>query len=271
MDFIFQNAVSFTASFDTWTVLILLFWCFIGEAGVTIPYALESFWLLIGYNVGAGVLPPGYIIVLWIAAQIGRQAGTFVLYRIARFGTPAVEKFFHKIRLDRLFNRLKARAGSVGNTQLLSPLTVAFARMVGMRLPVMMVCAGKKKPGTLALGVVLSSIVWDALYISLGAIFGSTVEIPAVYMLMISLGCISVMYLITFAIRKLISRLRKPAAVAAVTGCPPEAQVAKPAPPMKEERGLKPARAKLSLALKLMAALSLIPVIMFNRPGKKLR
>jgi membrane protein DedA with SNARE-associated domain len=87
-------------------------------------------------------------------------------------------------------------------------MSVAFGRMVGMRLPMMMVCAGKKKPGTLALGVFLSSLVWDSLYISLGAVFGSTMDIPQIYMLLISLGGITAIYLVTWLIQKLIKRLR---------------------------------------------------------------
>lgn len=272
MDFIFQNTVSFDISFHVWTVLILLFWCFIGEIGVTIPYVLESFWLLIGYNVGTGVLSPGYIIVLWIAAQTGRQSGALALYRIARFGMPAVEKLFHKIRLDKFFDKLKARAGKVGNTSLLSPLSVAFARMVGMRLPMMLVCAGKKQPGTLALGVLLSSIVWDALYLSLGAFFGTTLEIGQGYMLLISLGCISVIYLAVYAIKKLISRFRKP--VEAVP-CPEATQTASLPIPVREERSLQPARKPVNrvfaLALRMSTTLVVLPAVIFNCLGKVFR
>ena len=78
-----------------------------------------------------------------------------------------------------------------------------------MRIPMMLVMAAKKKPGMLALGVLLSSIVWDALYISAGAIFGATTDIAPGYMLLISLGCISLIYLLTWAVKRLIRFFRQ--------------------------------------------------------------
>jgi len=205
----FHNIVSFTATQDPRTVLLLLVWCLIGELGISIPYVLESFWLLVGFNAGAGLISPWYIIVLWIAAQIGRQIGNIGLYFIARLGVPVLAGFFHKIHLDRFFNKIKSRTGAVQRINIASPFSVAFGRMVGMRIPILLVMAAKKKPGMLALGVVLQSIVWDALYISLGAIFGATVKIEPVYMLLISLGCISMIYVITYFIKKLVNHYRK--------------------------------------------------------------
>jgi len=211
MDSFFSNIISFTGSPDAWTVFLLLAWCFIGEVGIAIPYALESFWLLVGFSLGAGELPAGFLLALWVAAQAGRQAGSLGLYRIARFGVPALEKFFHNIRLGKLFAKVKSRTGAAQRFNLASPFSVAFGRMVGMRIPMMLVMAGKKRPGTLALGVLLSSLVWDALYISLGAIFGATVDIGQGYMLLISLGCIAVIYLITYGVKRLVKRFRRTA------------------------------------------------------------
>jgi hypothetical protein len=206
----FQNIISFTGTPDVWTVFLLLLWCLIGEAGVLIPYVLESFWLLVGFNAGAGILSPWFIIVLWLAAQTGRQAGSLGLYRIARLGIPPLERFFQKIHLDKYFNKIKQRTGAVNRVNFASPFSVAFGRMVGMRIPMMLVMAGKKRPGILALGVLFSSIAWDALYISLGSIFGATVDIGQGYMLLVSLGCIGLMYLATFGIKRLIKHFRRP-------------------------------------------------------------
>jgi len=205
----FHKIVSFTATYDPLTALLLLAWCLVGEIGWTIPYVLESFWLLVGFNAGAGLISPWYIIMLWIAAQIGRQIGNIGLYFIARLGVPVLAEFFHKIHLDRFFNKIKLRTGAAQRIDIASPFSVACGRMVGMRIPCLLVMAAKKKPGMLALGVVLQSLVWDALYISLGAIFGATVKIEPVYMLLISLGCITMMYIITYFIKKLVNQFRK--------------------------------------------------------------
>lgn len=208
MEAIFHDLVSFTTSFDTWTVLLLLFWCFIGEIGIVVPYVLESFWLLIGFNLGNGALNPGYFFVLWIAAVTGRMAGSLALYRIACFGMPWLEKLFHKVHLDKVFARIKSKSNAAGKINLVSPFTVAFGRMFAMRVPMVMVCAAKRKWTTLAAGVVISSLIWDTLYVSLGAIFGATIDINQGYLLLISLGTIGLIYLITHLVKKLYRRIR---------------------------------------------------------------
>jgi len=209
MESFFSSIVSFTASQDLWTVIVLLAWCAIGEVGYSIPYVLESFWLLVGFNIGAGVLSPWYLILLWLAALVGRQAGSIGLYRIVRFGVPVLSRFFRKIRLDRFFHKLTSRAGAVSRIDIATPFPIAFGRMVGMRVPMLLVMAAKQRPGMLALGVLIYSVVWDALYISIGAIFGSTVRIEPGYMLLISLGVTTVIYLVTLGVRKLVKRYRQ--------------------------------------------------------------
>jgi hypothetical protein len=209
MDSFFHRLMDFTATPDAWTLFLLLLWCALGEAATTIPYVLESFWLFAGFNAGAGTLEWWYLILLWLAAQIGRQVGSFTLYRIARLGVPVLDKFFHKIHLDKFFRKITSGTGAVKRMNLASPFTVASGRMIGLRIPMMLVMAAKKRPWGLALGVVLSSIIFDSLYIAIGWIFGSTAKIEPQYLLLISFSVMAVIYLITFIIKKLIKRFRR--------------------------------------------------------------
>jgi membrane-associated protein len=169
---ILQHIVSFTSTLDPRMAALLFIICAVGEVGVSVPYVLESIWLLAGYNVGSGVLSPLHLAGLWLAAQCGRQIGAIGLYRIARFGMPSLVRFYHKLHLDRFFNRIISKSGAISRLNLSSPFSVAYGRMFGMRIPMVMVLAVKKRPGMLALGVLLSSIIWDTAYISLGAILG---------------------------------------------------------------------------------------------------
>jgi hypothetical protein len=211
MDEFFHRLMEFTATPDAWTLVLLLLWCAMGEVAVAIPYVLESFWLMAGFNAGAGNLVWWYLILLWLAAQAGRQAGSFTLYRIARLGIPVLEKFFRKIHLDKWFDKITSRTKTVKKMNLASPFTVASGRMIGLRVPMMLVMAGMKKPWSLALGVVLSSMIWDWLYIVTGAIFGSTVKIAPGYLLLISFGMMALIWTVTFIVKKVIKRFRKPA------------------------------------------------------------
>ena len=205
-----QHIVSFTATLDPRMALLLFILCAIGEVGVSVPYVLESIWILCGFHLGSGVLSPLHMIVLWLAAQAGRQLGAMGLYYIARFGMPALVAFYHKIHLDRIFNRLMYHSGVVSRINLASPFAVAFGRFFGLRIPMVLIMATKKRLAKHALGVLLSSIIWDGLYISIGIVFGSTVHIKPTYMLLISLATLSVIYLFTFLIRIVIRRRRRP-------------------------------------------------------------
>jgi membrane-associated protein len=187
------------------TVLLFIL-CAIGEVGVSVPYVLESIWILCGFHLGSGALSPLHMMVLWLAAQAGRQLGAMGLYYIARFGMPALVAFYHKIHLDRIFNMLMSHSGVVSHINLTSPFTVAFGRFFGLRIPVVLIMAAKKCLAKHALGVLLSSIIWDGLYISIGIVFGSTVHIKPAYMLLISLSTLSVIYFLTFLVRIIIRR-----------------------------------------------------------------
>lgn len=203
---ILQNIVSFTSTMDPRMAALLFVICAVGEVGVSVPYVLESIWLLAGYNAGNGILSPLQLTGLWLAAQCGRQVGAMGLYLIARFGMPSLVKFYHKLRLDGFFNRIISKSGAISHINLSSPFSVAYGRMIGMRIPMLMVMAVKKRPGMLSVGVLLSSVIWDAAYISLGVILGSTVTIKPIYMLLFSVAGLTVVYLVTIVVRILIRR-----------------------------------------------------------------
>ncbi|MGD0779998.1 MAG: hypothetical protein ABR954_04350 [Dehalococcoidales bacterium] len=205
-----QSIVDFTATLDPRMALLLLVICTIGEAGLTIPLLLEFLWLNVGINLGNGQLSFWHMLGLWCSAQVGRQIGAIVLYRVGRFGMPALTAFYHKIHLDRLFDRLMSKAGAVKNINLTSPFSIAFARLVGMRIPMTLVLAAKKKPWMLAAGVTIASVIFDGLFIFIGSVFGMTIEdikhFNPLYTVGITLSILAVIYLVNFIVRFIIKR-----------------------------------------------------------------
>ena len=208
-----QGIVDFTATLDPRMALLLFVICGIGEAGLTVPLLLEFIWLNVGINLGNGNLPFLQMLGLWFAAQAGRQAGAVVLYRIGRFGMPAFTRFYHKIHLDRIFEKLMAKSGAVSKINMASPFSVAFGRLVGMRIPMTLVLAAKKKQLILAAGVFMASIIFDGLFIFIGSVFGMSIEdikkFNPIYTVLITLGILAVIYLITFIVKFLIKRSRQ--------------------------------------------------------------
>jgi membrane protein DedA with SNARE-associated domain len=208
-----RGIVDFTATLDPRMVLLFFVICCLGEIGISILFLLEFLWVNVGINVGTGKMPPWHLLGLWLCAQVGRQLGSLILYRIARFGMPALTRFYHKIRLDRFINKLIAKSGPIARINIISPFSVAFARLIGGRFPMLLLMAAKKRFRTLALGIILSSIVFDGLYITVGAIFGMTIEdikkFNPLYTVLITVGLLAVIYLVTFTIRFFIKRRRQ--------------------------------------------------------------
>ena len=205
-----QNIVQFTSVFNFQLAIPLLVISLIGEILVGIPFFLELVWMQVGINLAKGILSPWGMLGFFAFAQIGRQIGALILYRVAMFGLPALKKLYHWLRLDILFNKFQAKSGNaINKINLASPFSIAFARMIMMRIPIALALAAKKRPGMLSLGVFISSVIFDGIYISIGVILGVVVHIDSIYMILISIGTLTVIYLITFLVKMLIKRRKK--------------------------------------------------------------
>jgi membrane-associated protein len=208
---IITSMLSMTTTLDPRMAALLFTICCVGEFGlITVPYVLESIWLLIGYQLGAGELSPLQMIGLWLAAQCGRQAGAAALYQMANLGAAPIVKLFQFLRLSRFIPKkfLNSRIGDKVN--LFSPFSVAYGRFIGLGIPLTLTLAVKKKRKVLMLGILLSSVIWDTIYLVLGIAGGTTTEIKPAYMCLASLGLVTLIYLITFLVRRLINRFRPP-------------------------------------------------------------
>ena len=147
---------------------------------------------------------------------MGRQIGAVILYHVGYLIMPLIKALYHKIHLDKAFDKLMSKAGAVKKINLNSPFSVAFARLVGMRIPMTLWLAAQKKPWILAAGVFIASMIFDGLFIFIGAVFGLTIEdiknFNPLYTVGITLGILAVIYLLNFIVRFVIKK-RRPAAV----------------------------------------------------------
>ena len=64
--------------------------------------------------------------------------------------------------------------------------------------------SAKQKLSHLALGVLLSSIIWDGIYLIVGGTLGPKVVPRPEYILLYSLGGLTVLYLFTIGVRYLL-------------------------------------------------------------------
>jgi membrane protein DedA with SNARE-associated domain len=208
LEVIFQQVFNLAGTFNPTLIVFLFLICSIGEFGASVPYLLETVWLLSGYNFAAGVLSFLDLVLLWLVAQVGRQIGGTMLYYLGRFGSMPLIKLYHKHFEASLSGKLSEKNAMPFNLfrrmNFLSPFSIALGRLFGLRIPLTLTLSVKKQLRTLLLGIVLSSLVWDGMYIFLGAVVGANVVLKPAQMILYSLIGLTILYAVSFAIRRLL-------------------------------------------------------------------
>jgi hypothetical protein len=201
-----SQVLQLTSSYNLQIALILFFLCAVGEIGFGLPYVLEMMWLLAGYHLGVGELKPLDLLYLWLTAQAGRQVGSLVLFYSSMLGMIPIRKFYKRHVEGRLPKRQIISRKWLERLTNPSAFSVAIGRLIGLRIPMAVASSAKNRITNLVLGVLLSSIVWDGLYLILGATVGTKAPKPQ-YMLLYSVSGLTALYLATLGIRYLF-RLR---------------------------------------------------------------
>lgn len=213
LETILTQILDATGAFNPKIAVVLYAICAIGEFGPAIPYLLETIWLMAGYQLatwislhGARGLSPSDLFLFWLIAQIGRQTGSTALYSVSRVGSTHLMKLYKKYLEGRLAKRQIIPAGVKRRLLDISPFSVALGRLFGLRIPLALTLGARRKLKVLSLGVLLSSLVFDAIYLFIGATVGATTSVEPVNMFFYSLLGLTVLYAVTLAIR-LIKRL----------------------------------------------------------------
>ncbi|HAV10493.1 MAG TPA: hypothetical protein DCX22_02620 [Dehalococcoidia bacterium] len=205
MDFeaFLTEGLHLTGTFNPTIAIILFLICFIGEAfAFAIPYLLETTWLLVGYQFTRGILSPFHLLLLVMMTVAGREAGALFLYWLSSLGSKklleAIRRFTEKISL-----RNESAAKAFAKINLLSSLSVATGRLFWLRVPLTLVLSVQRKLRVLALGVLISALIWDCSYIIIGAIFGTAVKLEPGYMILVFLSGLTVLYVGTFVKKRM--------------------------------------------------------------------
>ncbi len=207
-----QQVLNVAGTFNLQLVIFLFLICCIGEFGLSIPYLLETVWLLSGYHLGSGVISPFDLSLLWLAAQAGRQSGAIMLFYFSRLGSAPLRRLYHRyfgaILSEKLSGNNAVPLRLLHRVSELTPFSVAMGRMFGLRIPLTLTLAVQKRLRTLLPGVLLQSLVWDAIYISLG-IIGGHAELSPIEMLAYSLIGLTALYVVTLMARQLARHLSR--------------------------------------------------------------
>jgi hypothetical protein len=197
-----SQVLQLTSSYNLQIALILFFLCAIGEIGFGLPYLLEMMWLLAGYHLGLGELKPSELAYLWLTAQAGRKVGSLVLFYSSMLGMIPIRKFYKRYIEQKLPKRLIMSRKVIERLTNPSAFSVAIGRLVGLRIPMAVASSARNRITNLVLGVLLSSIVWDGVYLVLGATVGTKAPKPQ-YMALYSVSGLTALYLGTLGVRYL--------------------------------------------------------------------
>jgi membrane-associated protein len=227
MDFqsITREILEFTGTANIWLVVSLLVMLSISEFGLSIPYLMETVWILAGYQALNGSMPVYFLVLLWFTAMCGRTLGAVVLYHLARFSSSGLMRLYRRIFRSALQVRepgssplppsrsLPARIWRKINS--LSPYSVAFGRLIWLRVPLTLTLGFRKQIKILIPGVVISSAIWDTTYILVGVV-GGNIHLQPFQIVIFSLCALTIIYGGTFLVRwiiKLVEARQFPGAV----------------------------------------------------------
>lgn len=199
------NLFNFAGTFSPQLLVLIFLTCIAGEIWtIGFPYVLETIWLLAGYSIASGILSPLQLFIMWVVAMAGRYAGVVIVFYLSRLGSVPLTRLYQKYvsknidkpgqesKLSRMMNKIKSH---------ISPFSVAFGRLFGLLTLTTIALGIKKQYRTLILGVLLASIVFDALFIITGVVVGGNTKLEPVQMLLLSLGGLTAIYIVVFIIR----------------------------------------------------------------------
>jgi membrane-associated protein len=209
LESILQQAAALAGTFSPRLVIFLFLICAIGEFGLSVPYLLENVWLLSGFHFATGALSVFEPALLWLAAQLGRQTGAAMLYHLSRFGSSPLIKlygrYFGRSQREKTSNDAKPLEDTKRRSYL-SPFAVALGRLLWLRIPLTLTLGARKRLQTLSLGILLSSLVWDGVYITIGMVVGTKATLKPFQLVPYSLVGLTFLYGVTFGVQRLLKR-----------------------------------------------------------------
>lgn len=160
-----------------------------------------------GYNLASGTLSPFHLLLLWLVALMGRESGVLLLFSISRLGSLPLTRLYEKYVEKRLkkfsgndswLSRMLPKLESY-----ISPFTIALGRLLGLGTPLTVLLGVKKRYRVLFLGVLLSSLIFDGIFLIMGVVVGVKTMLKPSQMILFSLIGLTVFYLVVFGIRQI--------------------------------------------------------------------
>lgn len=186
LEYLLSQVLNLVGTYTSQMALMVFLICLISEGlGLTIPYLMETTWLITGYQISRGGASLSYLFLLLLMAQAGRQMGSLLFFYLSRLSAGPLMRLARFVKIKSIVARSSRLFRKIN---LLSPFSVAIGRLLGLRIPITMILGANRKLKTLALGILLSSLAFDGTYLALGSIVGTTVISPVYVFLSFFIG-----------------------------------------------------------------------------------
>jgi membrane protein DedA with SNARE-associated domain len=152
-------------------------------------------------------LSPFHLCLLWLVAVAGRETGALLLFSVSRLGSLPLSRLYQKY-LEKRFKKFSSNDTWLSRMSnkldsYLSPFTIALGRLIGLATPLTVLMGVKKKYKMLFLGVIISSFIFDGIFLGVGLLVGKSTKVNQTEMILLSLIGLTVFYLLVFSIRQL--------------------------------------------------------------------
>ncbi len=198
------HGLQFAGHFSPEIGLLLFAIGFLSEAfSIAVPYLMETTWMAVGYQFARGVTSLTDIVLMEATIIAGREAGALLLFVIGRGLIEGLSRLLKRLHIardvsntgpGRLFRRINP----------LNPFWVALGRLLWLRIPLTLALSAARRPRVLVIAIVISSVVYDGVYITLGGVVGTTVKLDPLRTVLLFLGLVTAIYLLVFGIRWLV-------------------------------------------------------------------
>lgn len=187
----FLQTVEITSGFNAGLTIAFFFLILIAEANLHIPLLIESIWLAIGYQASINVVAFLNMLLLFALAQLSRQIGMLVLFYLVRFVNTPLSKLYMKLLQNNKWYKKYAANEYLHNVEFFSSFSVFLGMLTPLNGPLKIILIIKGKLRVLLIGTLFSGMVFDSIYIVMGAIFHTTT---------LSLGYLPVFLLMGFLV-----------------------------------------------------------------------
>ena len=208
-----KQILNLIGTFNLQAVCLLFLLCSLGEILLaSVPYLLETVWLMAGYNLGAGIISPFQMLLLWLVAVAGRETGVLLLFSVSRFSSLPITRLYQKY-LEKRFKKFSSNEAWLTKLSrrldsYLSPFTIALGRLLGLGTPLTVLMGVKKKYKMLFLGVIISSFIFDGIFLIVGLVVGKNTQVKQTEMILFSLIGLTAFYLVVFSVRQISKYLK---------------------------------------------------------------